>query len=145
MQVLLILNGPNLNMLGTRQPEIYGTQTLDDIEEMCRAASVAHGFDVDFRQSNHEGELVTWLQESQGKVAGIVINAAAYSHTSIAILDALSLHSCPIVEVHLTDISKREAFRHTSFVSLKADHFISGKGAIGYIEAIDFIAHRLND
>lgn len=142
---ILILNGPNLNMLGKREPEIYGRQTLQDIEQMCREAAVAKGLEIDFRQSNFEGELVTWIQEAFENVAGIVINPAAYTHTSIALLDALKLHrkNVPVVEVHLSDVKAREDFRQMSYVALRADKQISGKGAAGYVAAVEFIADSL--
>ena len=132
---VLVLNGPNLNLLGTRQPEIYGSATLSDVEQMCRKAAGAH-VDVDFRQSNYEGELVTWIQEARGAFGGILINPAAYSHTSVAILDALSMFEGPVVEIHISDIHKREEFRHFSFVSQRADHVIMGQGVDGYVQGI---------
>jgi len=131
----LVLNGPNLNLLGTRQPEIYGSDTLVDVEDKCRIALGGMG-ELDFRQSNYEGELVTWIQDARGVYAGILINPAAYSHTSVAILDALNMFDAPVVEVHISDIHKREAFRHHSYVSLRADHIIVGKGVDGYVEGI---------
>lgn len=136
---ILILNGPNLNMLGQREPEIYGTQTLADIETLCRETASAHQTDIDFRQSNHEGELVTWIQDALGQVNGIIINAGAYTHTSIAIHDALKLHSCPIIEVHLSDPEKREEFRHLSYISPLAYDVIKGQGAAGYPQAIEIV------
>jgi len=142
MSTILILNGPNLNMLGVREPEIYGTQTLFDIEMLCKDKAGELGLHISFRQSNHEGELVTWIQEAHDKVGGIIINAAAYTHTSIAILDALKLHSCPVVEVHLSDIHAREAFRKHSYVSMRADHMICGKQGAGYIEALEWLAQK---
>lgn len=147
MKNILILNGPNLNMLGMRELEIYGSQTLENIESLCKEESVNHGFKIDFRQSNHEGELVTWVQDAFEKVAGIIINPAAYTHTSIALLDALKLHpaSVPVVEVHLSDIAQREDFRQHSYVALRANHCIAGKGAQGYVEALQFIASALGD
>ena len=132
---ILVLNGPNLNLLGTRQPEIYGHDTLSDVEAKCRAAAEG-AYDVDFRQSNYEGELVTWIQEARGNCIGILINAAAYTHTSVAILDALNMFEGPVVEVHISDIHKRETFRHFSYVSQRADHMIVGKGIQGYTEGI---------
>lgn len=128
---ILVLNGPNLNLLGTRQPEIYGSDTLGDVEKMC--AEAAGRFSVDFRQSNYEGELVTWIQDARHVAKGILINPAAYSHTSVAILDALNMFDGPVVEVHISDIHKREEFRHFSFVSQRADHVIVGKGVAGYV------------
>lgn len=131
----LVLNGPNLNLLGTRQPEIYGSDTLADVENKCRLAIEGSGT-LDFRQSNYEGELVTWIQEARGTFDGILINPAAYSHTSIAILDALNMFEGPVVEIHISDIHQREEFRHFSYVSQRADHIIVGKGVGGYIEGM---------
>lgn len=143
--VIFILNGPNLNMLGKREPHIYGHQTLDDIEAQCREAADALGLDVDFRQSNYEGELVTWIQESLGRVQGLIINAAAYTHTSIALHDALKLfpNTVGIVEVHLSNPKDREPFRHVSYIEpLSFAHFV-GHGARGYIMALEALAERL--
>lgn len=142
---LLILNGPNLNMLGVRQPEVYGSETLAQIESACRAHAGTLGLSVDFRQSNHEGELVTWLQEARGKMAGIILNAAAYTHTSVAILDALLVAEVPTVEVHLSNIHARESFRSHSYVAPAAVGMISGFGGYGYILAIDALAHLLSN
>lgn len=135
-KTILILNGPNLNMLGVREPSIYGHQTLDDIKALCAAKAQELGFDLDFRQSNHEGELVTWIQEERTKTAGVIINAGAYTHTSVAIHDALKLLDVPVVEVHLSDPETREAFRHFSYISPVAAKIIKGKGAAGYEEAV---------
>lgn len=140
---ILILNGPNLNMLGKREPEIYGTQTLADIGASCLAYAEEHGLTVDFRQSNHEGELVTWLQDEMSHADAILINAAAYTHTSVAIHDALKLHSCPIIEVHLSDPKTRENFRHHSYIAPIAAHIVAGKGANGYIEALELARQEL--
>ncbi len=129
---VLILNGPNLNLLGTREPATYGRASLADIEKACRAHAATLGLTVDFRQSNSEGTLVDWIQESAGKHQGILINPAAYSHTSVAILDALSAVDLPVVEVHLSNIHKREAFRHHSYVSRVAWGVICGFGADSY-------------
>ncbi|EGG44021.1 MULTISPECIES: type II 3-dehydroquinate dehydratase [Streptomyces] len=138
---IMILNGPNLNLLGQRQPEIYGRDTLADIEALCVKAAAAHGGTVDFRQSNHEGELVDWIQEARLHHAGIVINPAAYSHTSVAVLDALNTcDGLPVVEVHLSNIHRREEFRHHSYVSLRADAVIAGCGAQGYAFAVERVA-----
>src|SRR5688572_12499405 len=112
MKNILILNGPNLNMLGVREPHIYGHNTLDDIRHMCEEAAGKMSFSVDFRQSNHEGELVTWIQEARGQAAGVIINAGGYTHTSVAILDALKLLDTPVIEVHLSDPGRRANFRH---------------------------------
>lgn len=141
---ILILNGPNLNMLGTRQPEVYGATTLAEIEAMCRARAKEHGLAADCRQSNGEGELVTWIQGARGTCAGILINPGAYSHTSVAILDALLTVELPVVEVHLSNIHRREAFRHHSYVSQAAQGVICGFGATGYLVAIDELARMID-
>ncbi len=140
---ILVLNGPNLNMLGQREPEIYGTQTLADIQALCEDKARSLGLSIDFRQSNHEGELVTWIQEALGKVKGIVINAGAYTHTSVALHDALKLHSVPIIEVHLSNPKEREAFRHQSYIEPLATAIFAGKGAQGYVLAIEALAGKL--
>ena len=140
---VLILNGPNLNMLGLRQPEIYGRETLADIEAACRAQGERLGLAVDFRQSNVEGELVGWIQEARGRAAAVVINAAAYTHSSIAILDALLLLDVPVVEVHLSNIHRRESFRHHSYVAGAATGMICGFGSRGYLMALDAVAAML--
>src|SRR5262245_6913637 len=129
---ILVLNGPNLNMLGRREPEIYGATKLADIEQMCAAEGLRLGLDVTCRQSNSEGELVGWVQEAVDRFVGLVINPGAYSHTSIALLDALRLLDRPIIEVHLSNIHQREDFRHHSYVSLAAKGVICGLGALGY-------------
>lgn len=136
---VLILNGPNLNMLGVREPHIYGTQTLGDIENLCRAAAAANGQTVDFRQSNHEGELVTWIQQAAGTQDAVIINAAAYTHTSVAIHDALKLLTVPVVEVHLSDPATREPFRHHSYIEPLAACIVKGQGAHGYVRALDWL------
>lgn len=137
---VLILNGPNLNMLGRREPEVYGTQTLPDIENMCREAASGLGLTIDFRQSNHEGELVEWIQSAVDKIDGLIINAAAYTHTSVAIHDALKLLSVPIVEVHLSNPKQRESFRHHSYIEPLAQAVIAGHGAKGYIMAMEKVS-----
>lgn len=134
---ILILNGPNLNLLGKREPEIYGRDTLADIEAMCHAHAARRGLAVDFRQSNHEGELVDWVHEARGGHDGIIVNAGAYSHTSVALLDALLACDKPVVEVHLSNLFKREAFRHHSYVTAAAQGLICGFGAQGYVLALD--------
>ena len=134
---ILILNGPNLNLLGTRQPEIYGSQTLKDLEEMCVNKGKACSMNIKFEQSNSESKMVTSIQDAINTSDGIIINAAGYSHTSVAILDALNSFSGYVVEVHISDISKREEFRKFSYVSLRADYVIMGKGLEGYIEALE--------
>jgi len=140
---ILVVNGPSLNMLGVREPAVYGRDRLADIEKLCRKAGRAFGLAIDFRQSNHEGEIVGWLQEARASHAGIVINAGAYTHTSIAILDALQLAELPAIEVHLTNIFRREEFRHHSYVSLAARAVICGLGAAGYRLALDALAEIL--
>ena len=130
---IFILNGPNLNLLGLRQPEIYGSQTLDDVAEACSALADDLGVSIRFLQSNHEGQLVDWIQEARAASSGIIINPAAYSHTSVAILDALNAFDGPVIEVHISNIHKREAFRHHSFVSARADGVIAGCGVEGYL------------
>ncbi len=137
---LYILNGPNLNLLGTREPEVYGRATLADIEKLCRDAAKKHGFEIVFRQTNVEGELVDWLHEARTKAAGVVLNAGAYTHTSIAIHDALKATTMPVVEVHLSNPFARESFRHHSYVSSVAQGVICGFGAQGYVFAIDALA-----
>ena len=126
-------------MLGVRQPEIYGSETLADIEAACRTRGGELGLKIDFRQSNVEGELVTWIQEAREQVGGIVINAAAYTHTSVALLDALSLIDVPIIEVHLSNIYARDSFRHHSYISPVATGVICGLGSVGYLLALDAI------
>lgn len=138
--VIYVLNGPNLNMLGLRQPEIYGRDTLADVETLCRKAGDRLGLTVDFRQSNLEGELVTWIQQARSKAAGIVLNAGAYTHTSVALLDALNAAEKPCVEVHLSNIHRRESFRHHSYISLAAVGMICGFGPKGYVLALEALA-----
>jgi 3-dehydroquinate dehydratase-2 len=140
---ILVVNGPNLNLLGEREPAVYGRTTLADIEKSCRKRAKTLGLAVDFRQSNHEGELVTWIQEARAGHAAIVINAGAYSHTSVAILDALQAFDKPIIEVHLSNIFRREGFRHHSHVSAVARGVICGLGATGYLLALDALAELL--
>ncbi len=143
MSRILILNGPNLNMLGIREPEIYGYETLDDIKGQCIEKAQGRGWTVDFRQSNHEGELVTWIQEERAKADAVIINAAAYTHTSVAIHDALKLLDIPVIEVHLSDPSTREEFRHFSYIGPVAAQVIKGHGAKGYTMALDVLATML--
>jgi 3-dehydroquinate dehydratase-2 len=137
---ILILNGPNLNLLGTREPEVYGKTSLGEIEAACRDCAKGLGLSIDFRQSNSEGTLVDWIQEARGAADGLIINPAGYTTTSVAILDALLAADMPIVEVHLSNIHKREAFRRNSFVSQVATGVICGLGAQGYLMALDAIA-----
>jgi len=140
---ILVLNGPNLNMLGQREPEIYGSETLADIEAACAAKAKELGLAVDFRQSNAESDLVTWLQEARGTVAGAIVNAAAYTTTSIAILDAVLVCEVPVIEVHLSNIYRREAFRQGSYLSKVAVGVICGFGAHGYVLALEAMARML--
>jgi 3-dehydroquinate dehydratase II len=139
-----VLNGPNLNLLGTREPDIYGRTTLKDVEAMCRDAGKRHGFAIAFHQSNHEGALVDWIQEARAKsAAGIVINPAAYTHTSIPILDALLAAAIPTIEVHISNVHAREKFRRHSYISPAAKAVICGFGVNGYVLAIDGLAAML--
>ncbi len=140
-QTIFVLNGPNLNLLGTREPEKYGHSTLADVEKLCRTTAARFGLDIDFRQSNIEGELITWIQEALSKKAvGLVINPAGYTTTSVAILDALFMLKAPVVEVHITNIHQREEFRHHSYVSKAAKAVMAGFGIDGYALAITGIA-----
>jgi 3-dehydroquinate dehydratase-2 len=140
---ILILNGPNLNMLGQREPAIYGRDTLADIETASRAKAAELSLDIDFRQSNSEGELVGWAQSAGKSHAGIIINAGGYTHTSVALLDALTVSELPIVEVHLSNIFRREEFRHHSYISLAASGVICGFGMKGYLLALDAMAQLI--
>ena len=145
-KTVYVLNGPNLNLLGTREPEIYGRATLADVEKLCRATAERLGLTVEFRQSNHEGELVDWIHEARAKqAAGLLINPAGYSHSSVAILDALRASDLPVIEVHISNIFKREHFRHRSYVSLAATGVICGLGPHGYLLALDAIARLIAD
>ena len=130
-RTIYILHGPNLNLLGLREPELYGSQTLGDAESNCRAL-LPEGFGLEFRQTNYEGQLVDWIHEARENACGIIINPGAYTHTSIAILDALKTFDGPVIEVHISNIHAREAFRHKSYVSLRADGVILGLGVEGY-------------
>lgn len=140
-----ILNGPNLNLLGTREPEKYGRRTLADIEETCHQHGAALGLSVLCRQSNHEGILIDWIHQARTEADGLIINPGAYSHSSIAILDALLACTLPVVEVHLTNIHRREAFRHHSYVSRAATGVICGLGADGYLAALTFLGNSLGN
>ncbi len=143
MPKILILNGPNLNLLGTRQPEVYGATTLSDIEEMCGNAAKSLGLDIVFQQSNHEGVLVDQIHAAKPSCSGIVLNAGAYTHTSIALMDAIASVELPVVEVHLSNIHARETFRHTSYIAPVAIGQICGLGANGYVYALQALADRL--
>jgi 3-dehydroquinate dehydratase-2 len=142
-KTVLLLNGPNLNLLGQREPHIYGAETLADVERDCAEAAAALGLVLDARQSNHEGQLVDWIQEARGAAGGIIINPGAYSHTSVAILDALSAFEGPVLEVHVSNIHRREPFRHHSYVSKRADGVIAGFGTDGYRFAVQRMARLL--
>ena len=141
---VFVLNGPNLNLLGKRQPEIYGRETLADVAALCRRVAAEHGLTVEFRQSNREYELIDWIHEARENAAAIVINPAGYSHTSVAILDALAAFAGPIVEVHISNIHKREPFRRHSYVSTVAAGVIAGCGTQGYALALQRVASLLD-
>tara|TARA_R100000687_G_scaffold34709_1_gene28458 strand:+ start:3013 stop:3450 length:438 start_codon:yes stop_codon:yes gene_type:complete len=143
MTSILILNGPNLNLLGTRQPKVYGKTTLADVEALCREKAKTLGFDVAFEQSNHEGALIDLIHAAKGKHAGIVLNAGAYTHTSIALMDAIASVELPVVEVHLSNIHAREEFRHRSYIAPVALGQICGFGAQGYLMALDALKAHL--
>jgi len=145
MKTALILNGPNLNLLGTREPTVYGTHTLDDVKTLCEAACASHGFALDFRQSNHEGELVEWLHEAgrlqaAGQLAGVILNAGAYTNTSLALHDAFKGTGVPLIELHISNVHAREPFRHHSFISPAAKAVMAGFGAQGYALAVAGLA-----
>lgn len=137
---VFVLNGPNLNLLGAREPEVYGRDTLDDVRKRTEARAKAAGLAIDFRQSNHEGVLIDWIQEARTSASGIILNAGAFSHTSIGILDALSAAELPVIEVHLSNIFRRESFRHHSYVSTAAKGVICGLGVHGYELAVEAMA-----
>lgn len=143
--LIAVLNGPNLNMLGLRQPAVYGRATLDDVEQVCIQTAERLDVAIDFRQTNIEGELVSWIQECRGRARGIIINPAAYSHTSIAVLDALLAVDLPVVEVHISNIHRREAFRHHSYVSQAATGVICGLGVRGYALALQAMTDMIMD
>jgi 3-dehydroquinate dehydratase II len=140
---IFVLNGPNLNMLGVREPAVYGSETLDDVRRRTEARAKALDLSIDFRQSNLEGELVTWIQEARDAASGIIINAGAYTHTSIAILDALTAAERPVIELHLSNVYRREGFRHHSYVSAAAQGVICGFGPKGYELAVEAMADLL--
>ena len=145
MHTVLVLNGPNLNLLGRRDPALYGTATLADVERLCVAEGERLGLQVQCRQSNHEGVLIDWIHEAFDAGAAIVGNFGAYTHTSIAIMDALAVLTAPVVEVHVSDIHAREDFRHTSYVGMVADDAVIGQGVEGYAEALRRVARILGD
>lgn len=142
-RLIYVLNGPNLNLLGVREPAIYGSETLADLRLRTEKAAAAHDLTIDFRQSNIEGEIVDWVQEARGKAKGIIINAGAYTHTSVAILDALQAAELPVIEVHLSNIFRRDQFRQHSYVSLAATGVICGLGGKGYELAVEAMANIL--
>ncbi|KAB2902178.1 MAG: type II 3-dehydroquinate dehydratase [Burkholderiaceae bacterium] len=145
MKTVFVLNGPNLNLLGTREPAVYGAQTLADVDLLCQQACARHGFALQFRQSNHEGHLVDWIHEAgrqhaAGELAGVVLNAGAYTHTSVALLDAIKGTGVPLIELHISNVHARESFRHHSYISPVARAVICGFGVAGYGLAIDALA-----
>jgi 3-dehydroquinate dehydratase II len=139
---IVVLNGPNLNLLGEREPHIYGHATLADVEAMCRETAERGGHDLDFRQTNHEGVMIDWIQEVRHTADGVIVNAGGWTHTSVAIRDALCNVEGTIVEVHISDVHAREDFRRHSFISGVADHVIVGHGVRGYVEAVDVVVSR---
>lgn len=143
MTSVLVLNGPNLNLLGRRQPEIYGHETLADVEASMQALAVELGLPIDFRQSNHEGVLIDWIHAARDSAAGIIMNPGAFTHTSIAIMDALKTCACPIIEVHISNVHQRESFRHHSYVSLAATAVMAGFGTHGYLLALRHVARLI--
>ncbi len=145
LPLIAVLNGPNLNMLGSREPTLYGAATIEDLEALCAETAQALDLSIDFRQTNHEGELITWVQECRDRARGIVINPAGYGHTSIALVDALLASELPVIEVHLTNIHAREEFRRHSMVSRVANGVICGLGIRGYGLALTALAEMLLD
>lgn len=143
-RVIDVLNGPNLNLLGQRQPEIYGHETLVDIRAMLENRGTIFGVEIGFFQSNHEGAIIDRIHTARGKADGLIINPAAHTHTSVAILDALNTFDGPVVEVHLSNVHQREAFRHHSYISQRADGVIAGLGTLGYRAALDYLIERLD-
>ena len=144
-KTIYILNGPNLNLLGKREPDIYGDITLDDVAADCTRLGDELGLNTDLMQSNHEGQIIDWIHHARGKAAGIIINPAAFTHTSVAILDALNTFEGPVLEVHISNVHKRESFRHHSYVSLRAEGVIAGFGVEGYQLALRRMASLLGD
>jgi 3-dehydroquinate dehydratase-2 len=145
LPLIAVLNGPNLNMLGSREPTLYGAATIEDLEALCAETAQALDLSIDFRQTNHEGELITWVQECRDRARGIIINPAGYGHTSIALVDALLASELPVIEVHLTNIHAREEFRRHSMVSRVANGVICGLGIRGYGLALTALAEMLLD
>lgn len=150
MKTVLVLNGPNLNLLGTREPQIYGSQTLADVQALCERAAAANGLALEFRQSNHEGELLDWIHEAgklqaQGKLAGVILNAAAYTHTSIALMDAIKATGVTLIELHISNVHAREEYRHKSWIAPVAKAVMAGFGVNGYALAIAGLAHMSQD
>ena len=143
-QRIVILNGANLNLLGVRQPDIYGRETLKDIENMCRKTAKAAGFELDFKQSNHEGDLIDWVQDARTQAAGLILNPAGFTHTSVALMDAVLACDMPVIEVHLSNIYQRESFRQHSYISAAARAVISGLGGLGYKLAVDAMVEIVN-
>lgn len=141
--LIFVLNGPNLNLLGERQPEVYGRETLADLEAACRQEGEQSGLAIDFRQTNHEGVLIDWVQEARRSAGGLLLNAGAYTHTSVALLDALSVLTIPVIEVHLSNVFRRESFRHHSYVSPAATGVVAGLGFDGYRLALRALARRV--
>lgn len=145
MKTVFVLNGPNLNLLGTREPQVYGSQTLDDVQALCERACMANGFSLDFRQTNHEGTLVDWLHEAgrlqaAGTLAGVILNAGAYTHTSVALHDAIKGTAITLIELHISNVHAREAFRHHSYISPAAKAVMAGFGVNGYALAVAGLA-----
>jgi 3-dehydroquinate dehydratase II len=143
-RLVYIMNGPNLNLLGKRQPHIYGSETMVDVEAACRKLAISHKLDIRFLQSNREYELIDWIHEARENAGGIIINPGAFTHTSIALLDALNTFDEPVIEVHISQVHKREAFRHHSYVSLRADAVMAGFGTQGYTLALERMATLIN-
>lgn len=144
-RIVYVLNGPNLNLLGKRQPHIYGHETLGDVERDCRAVAEELKLDLRFHQSNREYEIIDWIHAAREEAGGIVINPAAFTHTSVAVLDALNTFEAPVIEIHISNVHKREEFRHHSFVSLRADGVIAGFGTQGYVLALRRIARLIDE
>lgn len=144
MNTILVLNGPNLNLLGKRQPEIYGSDTLEDVAALCQSVC-SDGVGIRAEQSNHEGQIIDWIHDARETAAGIVINPGAFTHTSVAILDALNAFEGPVIEVHISNVHKRESFRHHSYVSLRAEGVIAGLGIEGYAAAVRRICQLIED